>query len=174
MASVDQFKNLLYLTPDQFKHPENMDISVLTGLDRLILKVGSKPVIISDYRPGDTGQHGLGTAIDTVWPGIDPLGVWSLAKDSQFFSGLGVYVNDKNAVSFHFDTRIDRSRLNPALWGDFITYPFDPQKGEHVRKDDYVGADLVIDFVKKNVGGIARGAILLTIAIYLYWESRKT
>ena len=143
-----------------FRYPEKMNVQIINALDQFVGQVGSKPQILSDYRPNDPRQHGIGNAVDTVWNGVDPLGVWNKALASQLFSGLGIYINEKNIVSFHFDVRPDRHPSNPAIWGDKIAYVYDPILKDHVRRDEYTTASTIIDILKKN-SLIAIAAILL-------------
>jgi len=124
------------------------------------------PVILDDYRPGDPRQHGQGTAIDTTWPGADPVGLYNLAVGSRLFNGIGIYLNEKEQVSFHFDTRADRTPDNPALWGDFITYPYNPDTKTHVRRDEYTSAQMVIDVLKKKTTIAIVAVAALAFALY--------
>lgn len=150
MIAREQWKSLLHLTPDYFRYPDQMVFDVVYGLDLAISSVGAKPINLSDYRPGDPRQHGLGRAVDVCWPDSDPLSVWQKLLALKVFSGLGIYLNDQGVVSFHVDTRLDRIPDNPALWGDFITYPYNPDTKTHVRADQYTTADAVIEVLKKK------------------------
>jgi len=157
-----------------FKYPDHLDFSVVWALDSFIrdyLK-GAPVVILSDYRPGDPKQHGLGRAVDFTVPGMDSLSVWTSLRAARLFSGLGIYLNDLGAVSFHVDTRLDVSVNTPDTWGDFITHPFDPDLGEHVRKDQYTTAELVIATVKKNALSVLLGIALTGSALW-FWIKRK-
>ena len=164
------WKLLLYLRPGDFLCPDQMQSSIVIALDRFIGQVGSRPVIVSDYRPGDTGQHGRGFAVDTTWPGHEPLDIWSRAVSSRLFSGLGIYVNEVGAVSFHFDTRLDRNVSSPALWGAVITHPLDPDSGQHLQLNEYTTADVILDIIKK------KGVVLiisLGVFLLLYYLTRR-
>lgn len=103
--------------PGDFKHPEKLDFHVVQGVDRLTSILGVKASILDDYRVGDTGQHGRGRAIDLTYPTIDSMTVLDTIRRMTWFSGFGMYVNELGAVSFHVDTRTDRSPDNPATWG---------------------------------------------------------
>lgn len=154
--NTSEWNTLLYLSPGDFKYPDQMQYSVVKNLDEFIGIVGSRPQILSDYRPGAVGpsggasQHKYGLAIDTTWPGHDPFDIWDKAQSFGKFTGLGIYVNEINAVSFHMDNRTDRSTIDPAIWGATITHPYDPAKGEHVQMNQYTTADAIIDILKKK------------------------
>jgi hypothetical protein len=167
MVTKQQWDSLVVVKKTDFRYPESMAWPIVQNIDRLAQRLESKPMIISDYRPNDLKQHGIGTAVDTVWPGLDPLTVWNEARAMKLFTGLGVYLNQLNAVSFHFDNRLDRTVNNPALWGDFISTVYDPDLGQHVRKDEYTGVDVVIDMIKKKLPGTALGLILFALGIWI-------
>lgn len=156
-----QFQNCLYLTSKMFRYPDKMSNQIINTLDQFIGQVGSLPTILSDYRPGDPRQHGSGKAVDVVWPEIDPLIIWQKARAAQLFSGLGIYLNEQNAVSFHFDVRSDRHPSSPALWGDTIKIVYDATLKEHLRVDEYTSADTIVDIIKKK--SVTAGVILLLL-----------
>ena len=168
MASVtpQQWQSLIYLKPSEFKHPDGLQYSILSALDRFISIIGSRPIILSDYRPGDPRYHGQGLAIDTTWPGRDPLEIWNAAIDSGLFTGLGIYINELNIASFHFDTR-PRDDGTPAQWGGVITHPLDASTGYHVRQTYYVTAMEVIEIIKKKGTVLLIGFCVLGLLIYL-------
>jgi len=175
MISPNQWNSLLYLKASHFKNPDKLAWTIVRNLDLFIQRVGSRPVILSDWRPYDAArggkqQHFEGTSIDTTWPGQDPLRIWQEMLASKLFSGLGVYLNNVDAVSFHTDTRTDRTVDDPALWGDFITYPFDPARGKIVRRDQYVGAGLVLEAIKKK-GTLP--VLMAAALLFLILKSRK-
>jgi len=174
MITDVQWQSLLYLNPSNFSITgrANLQWSVVRNLDLFIQRIGSRPVVLSDVRPYEAGrgrkqQHAEGTAIDTTWPGQDPLRIWQEMRGSKLFNGIGVYLNDLGAVSFHTDTRSDRTVEDPALWGDFITYPYDPVRQKNVRLDNYVGADLVLEAIKKKGASalLMAGALLFLILL---------
>lgn len=107
--------------PDDFKHPEKLDHGVVLGLDNLARKLGVKAIILSDYRVVSDiskSQHGLGRAIDFTYPGLDSVLVLNSIPGLNCFSGYGMYVNEQTfGVSFHVDTRVDRTPESPATWG---------------------------------------------------------
>jgi hypothetical protein len=128
---------------------------IVSRLDQFAGQVGIRPFILSDYRPGDLKQHGVGRAIDTYWP-ISPLGIWQDARRSFLFSGIGIYLNEKGNVSFHFDDRGDRFPEDPALWGAHVL------KGEN----SYTGSAVILDAIKKK--GWVGGLLLAGLVWYLY------
>jgi len=168
MISREQWNTFLALTPSDFDYPDQMRFDTVSALDRFIGIVGAKPAMLSDYRPGDPRQHGKGAAVDVTWPDLDPLEIWNLALESHLFNGLGIYLNDRDVVSFHFDTRSDRTPDNPALWGDFITYPYDETANGHVRRDEYTTAQAVVSLLKKKEGIPVLVVAALAFGLYLW------
>lgn len=168
MITDDQWKSLVYLQPSDFKNPDGLDFSIVQALDNFIHTVGSRPIFLSDWRPYDpenpNSRHYYGDAIDTTWPGRDPLQIRQQAIDSRLFSGVGIYYNDAGVASFHFDTRPNRTKEDPALWGGLITHPYSPQVGDHVRKTDYTTAQAVVDVIKKNG---ASAVLILFVSGYM-------
>lgn len=152
-----------FLSRDMFEYPDQVHFSILTALDTFIDRYlnGQSIHILSDYRPGDPRQHGVGRAIDFEVAGAIPTTVWSLLQGSKLFSGLGLYLNDRGAVSFHVDTRTTRTVDNPALWGDYIEHT------DAGRVDSYTTVDAVLDMLKKNAGP---GLLILLVGGYILWE----
>ena len=167
MITQGEWQSLLHLQPSHFRYPNNMEIDVVRGLDILIGAIGVRPIILSDYRPGDKKQHGKGRAIDTTWPGAEPMAVWDKAHKSRLFSGLGIYTNEGGYVSFHFDTRTERTVDRPATWGGQITHPFDPEVNGHIKRTEYTTVDAVIDQIKKKGTTVIAVLASLSFAIYL-------
>lgn len=166
MITKEQWKSLIYLSPQDFKYPDKLNWQVVKNLDMFIGQVGSKPIILDDYRDDD-GQHGFGNAVDTTFVGADPLFINQKALDSKLWSGVGLYFNDLGAASHHFDVRPDRIPSNPAKWGGIITHPFDSSKGQPVKKIEYMSIDYVIDSIKK------KELVLITFLIvsaFLIWK----
>lgn len=171
MISRQQWSAFLNLTPSDFVYPDQLRFDIVSALDRFIGMVGAKPVMLSDYRPGDPRQHGKGTAVDATWPDREPLEIWNLALGSRLFNGLGIYLNEREVVSFHFDTRVGRTPDSPALWGALITYPYDADSQRHLRRDEYTTAQAVIDVLKKKQGTFVLAAAVLAFALYLWSRS---
>ncbi len=161
MLTASQWNEMLYLKPSDFKHSDGLQYSIVKNLDRFIGLVGSMPVILSDYRENDPKTHGKGIAIDTTWAGINPIEILKLAESSQKFGGIGVYINEADAVSFHFDTRPFKINGEPARWGGIITHPYDNDTGDHIRRTEYVGMSLVTDLIKKKEVGVIISLLLL-------------
>lgn len=106
--------------PGDFKHPEKLDFEVVQGVDRLTSILGVKLIILDDYRTFSKikdSQHLLGRAIDFTCPEVAPMTVLDTIQNMKWFSGYGMYVNEAGIVSFHVDSRTDRSPDNPATWG---------------------------------------------------------
>lgn len=55
---LDHFK------PSEFDHPDEMNENLLRSLDRVRHRAHVPMVISSDFRPGDSGAHGQGLAVD--------------------------------------------------------------------------------------------------------------
>ena len=114
---------LSWYKPGDFKHPEKLDFGVVSGLDRLATALGVKAVILSDYRigalapSGEPSLHSLGRALDFTYPSVEPMKVLDTIRNMNHFSGYGMYVNERGVVSFHVDTRTDRTPESPATWG---------------------------------------------------------
>lgn len=173
MLSVGEWNSLIYLRPSDFKRPDGLQFSIVQALDLFIGQIRSRPIILSDYRPGDPLTHGVGLAVDTTWPGVDSVRVYNKAINFPAFHGVGVYINELGAVSFHFDTRPETIRATePDRWGGVITHPLNTVTGEYVRRTEYVGASTVLDMIKKKSIGMIISLALFGFGIYLY-ISRK-
>jgi len=150
-----------------FRYPDKLEWSVVKALDDFSVRLGRRPVILSDARPFDpanpNSQHGNGRAIDVAWPGADSLDVLGQLKSAQLFSGFGLYTNPNNAQSFHLDTRVNRTVTNPALWGNEIEYV----NGKRV--DHYTTLERVVELVKKNSLTVFS---LLAVTLGLWWITR--
>lgn len=166
MIQASDWAALLYLRPEDFKYPDKLEFEAVNKLDRFVGMVGSRPIVLSDWRPYDPSnpesRHFVGDAIDTTWPKADPLDVLALAKSSGLWQdgGLGMYINELGVVSFHMDTRGERAR-----WGGVVTHPY--VEGELVKKIEYTGLDAVVDLVKKNIPATFATVILLTAFVYV-------
>lgn len=170
---------LLHLRPGDFKNPAAMHVSIVRGLDRFITMVGSKPTIISDYRPGDPRQHGQGRAVDVVFHGLDPAYVISVAQASKLFKGIGLYQNEVGGVSYHFDTRVDSiaDPNRPNMWGAFIRTVIDPATNQAKRVYEYLnspaGLHTVLESIKKKVLPAAFGALILFGLLIFFRPKRR-
>lgn len=165
MLTVNQWASLLHLLPTDFEHPEKMEWSIVKALDDFIGILRSKPSIISDYREPQRGekesQHHHGRAVDCVWPSLDPLQVGDTARSARLFNGLGIYKNEQDAVSFHFDTREERDVHDPALWSGDITHPYDAELGTHIKVITYYAWSVVVEYLKKKV--LATSVIVVSV-----------
>lgn len=164
-----QWNSLLHLKPSDFKKPDGLHLSIVTALDQFIGHIGSRPIILSDHRPGDTRTHGEGRAIDTAWPGVDSELLYAEALKFPLFKGIGIYINEQGATSFHFDTRTATQRdYGPDRWGGVISHPLDSRTGENVRQTAYVAAETVLSMVKKNAVSLIIFLALSGLLIYHY------
>lgn len=167
--TTQQWRSLLHLKPSEFKNPDGLHFSVVHALDQFIGHIGSRPTILSDFRKDDPRTHGQGRAIDTFWPGVDSVRIHSQALKFPPFKGVGIYVNETGQVSFHFDTRESTRRdEGPDRWGGVISHPVDSQTGQHVRQTEYVGANIVLDIIKKKEVVLIMGLAFLGFVLYRY------
>lgn len=167
MIAPEQWRSLINLKKTDFHNPDYMDWSIVSALDRFIGSVGTRPVIISDYRapdPNVTSRHVTGKAIDTYWPGADGLTIYQAARAFPDFAGVGLYVNEVGAVSIHVDTT-----ANANSWGGIISHPLDEMTGQHVKRIDYTTVQAVIDWIKKKAPEAATGLSILIVAGVLLW-----
>ena len=154
-------------SPDDFKHPEKLEDSVVRGLDLLAARLPIRPIPIDDYRfysVNVKSQHALGRAIDFVVPGVDSLDVLAAIRDVRAFSGYGMYTNENNVQSFHVDTRVDRDTDDPATWGAWR------DRTAGVTAWQYVGLSQIVYMVKKNVSTIWP---ILLIGLALWFLSKR-
>lgn len=173
MISPQQWDSLRFLSQADFNYPEKMVWDTVSNLDTAASMVGTRPLILSDFRPDErlTSQHRHGRAIDTTWPGQNPLRVWNVLRGAEMFSGLGVYVNEQGVASFHTDTRPERSAADPALWGGNITHKSEYDGGPIVRATAYVAAADILDIIKKKAP--AALTILAVGFLLWWWTSRR-
>lgn len=176
MLTVSEWESMLHLFPTDFEHPEHMQFAIVKALDDFIGIIKSKPTILSDYREPkpyeDESQHHYGLAVDLTWPHLDPVEVWNTARAARLFTGLGIYKNEQDAVSFHFDRRRDRTVDDPALWSGDIIHPYDPDLGAHIKVITYHGVPFVLDYLKKKRRAISVLAVTLvsSFVIYRLWS----
>lgn len=169
MISSSQWSSLLHYRRSDFSNPDNLDFSVVQGADRLTSILGVKGRVLSDWRPfspsNPNSQHALGKAIDLEFPGLEPLDTLAKIESSKLFSGFGMYINEVGAVSYHVDTRTNRTVDAPATWGGIITRPMDDTTGQHVKRIAYVALSKVADMVKKKSGPV----LAVFLLIWLGW-----
>lgn len=176
MIKSFQWSLLRYYRPGDFRHPDNLDFSVVNALDILTANLGVKAQILSDWRqfsperPGS--QHPLGRAIDVTWPGLDTLKTLQAIKSSRLFTGFGLYRNEKGAHSFHLDTRTDRDPMAPATWGALIYRQPDPETGLPVRATEYTSLDHIVRFISTSAKTGLRIS-MLGLAVLILWKLMK-
>lgn len=145
--------HLLNYESTDFNYPEKLNPELLRALDRFTETIGRKGTILSDWRDYDpvnpNSKHFTGDAIDVTFPGTDSVAILHAAQESGLFDGIGIYLNEVGAVSFHFD-----KRKHPARWGAFITPAVDPDTGESFRKYEYTTLDRVLDRVTLGLTSI--------------------
>lgn len=166
MIQSEQWQSLLHLQPSDFSYPDKLDWSMVSALDQFISLVGSRPQILDDWRSSDPqnpkSQHLVGKAVDTTWPGKDSIAVLNLALESRLWTGVGMYVNEMSAVSFHFDTRDGL-----ATWGGVITHPYDSSQGKPVKRIEYTALATVVNIVKKNILPLTTVLILCGLGLWI-------
>lgn len=175
MASESTWQSLRYLNRELFTHPEMLRDSILVALDAFLAARAGAPAwlrfqILSDGRPNErrSSQHYQGRAVDLVWPQLAPLTVWNELQGAQLFSGLGVYLNELGAVSFHVDTRPERTVSNPALWGALIA------PGTNGARDySYTDSLTVVNEILKKKSALLLPALALGgLALWLVLRRR--
>lgn len=134
----------------EFSAPDLLQNSIIDSLDLFTSQTGLKAQILDDYRaytPGNPdSRHAHGDALDLFFPGKDPLGVLAAAENSGLFDGIGIYLNERGAVSFHFDKRGYKAR-----WGSLIT-PEISGSGQVIRKNNYTTLEAVVAKVGELTG----------------------
>lgn len=149
MITPLEWAKLSFLKRADFQSPDQLQLSIVKALDTFIGQLKVKPDILSDYRPwtasNPNSQHSRGLAIDTAFGALNPLDVLAAAESSKLFDGIGIYRNEKGAVSFHFDKRGTQAR-----WGGVITHPVDADTGKVSKQIDYVSLKAVVDLIKKK------------------------
>jgi len=162
---VDWSKIELY-GPSDFHYPDKLDHSVVYALDRLGLALNRKAVILDDFRfvsKNRTSQHLVGRAIDFTYPDLDSMKVLNTIHYVGLFTGYGMYVNAAGVVSFHGDTRTDRSPSDPATWG--------AQKGVGETEWVYTTLRSIVDFV--GPAALPLGWIVAML-VGIYFLARKS
>ena len=111
MTNLD-WCDIKHFKPSEFDHPNKMNPYLIRRLDQFREMIGKPIIIHSDYRPGDSGQHGLGNAVDIHVKGMNVVDQYLLAEKTGLFNGIGVYPNWNNP-GLHLDVR----KGSPARWG---------------------------------------------------------
>jgi len=172
MITESQWASCKRLRKEQFQYPDKMQWSIVQALDTFADSINKTPQILSDYRTptanvatGGSGssQHMQGVAADHYWQGVEPVWLWDKLIQSRLFSGIGIYRNDKGAVSFHTDVRPTRSPENPATWGQLI---------HGSTREPYVAAASILSLLKKPTSI----AIILLVAVigYALWKANQS
>lgn len=174
--SID-WKNLKNYSRSDFAYPDKLQDSIVSALDLFTSQTGLKAVILDDYRPYDpsnpNSRHGFGDALDLFFAGKDPLAVLAAAENSGRFDGIGIYLNEKGAASFHFDKRGSKAR-----WGSFVTSERS-STGEEIRKNNYTTLEAVVAKIGELTGRALETVkknpvpILLTLAAIVLLMSSK-
>lgn len=156
------WSDIVLFTPDDFRFPDKLEHDIVNALDAFCLMIGTKAVVISDWRfyneANPNSQHPLGKAVDVVFPGrTDSAYIYNQALESGLFGGVGIYTNERNAQSFHLDTR---SEL--ATWGGIYS-----QVGAE-RAVRYTTADAVLALITEkktlSLSLLAMAVLLILLA----------
>lgn len=149
---------MIQFNPQDFQFYDRLEPGLLESLTNFANDLGVKPTILSDWRPFDqdnpNSRHNVGDAVDLVVPGRDPLEVWAVAERHFPAGGVGVYLNERGAVSFHVDTR-----GNKARWGALITPAVDPDTGQAFRRYEYVAATPVLARIEEGLTSLAEAVV---------------
>lgn len=174
MITPVQWASLRFLVRSDFQFPDQLAWDTVNHLDTAASIVGTKPIVLSDFRPDErlTSQHRHGRAIDTTWPGQNPIHVWNVLRGVDLFSGLGVYVNENGVASFHTDTRPERSPSDPAMWGGNISQQAEYNGAPATRHIEYVTAAAVLDILKKNIPVALTAVVAVTLLLW-WWSNRR-
>lgn len=160
--SENQWQSLKHVSKGDFRYPDKLVWGAVLAFDNLVDLIGKKPVVLSDWREYDpknpNSRHNVGDAIDAAWPNVDSIKLLKQVEDSGLFDGIGIYQNERGAVSFHFDTRGTHAR-----WGGIITHPVDPNTNRTGKQIEYVAMATVVDLIKKKGGLI----VLILIGLWL-------
>lgn len=166
MSSVD-WSQVRWYRPSDFRYPDKLDPLVIYKLDRMSSILGEKATILDDFRYQSTNpnsQHLLGRAIDFTYIEQPVENVLDSMRAAEF-TGIGLYVNAAGVVSYHGDTRTDRSPENPATWG-----------GQKFTDDQavwsYTGLQSILDEIKAGALPLIWSLILLLGAWWLARHSR--
>ena len=110
-----KWENVKYFKPHEFKRPSKLDPLLIYSIDKLRELAGRPIIINSDYREGDTGQHGQGKAIDLVIKDMHVIDQFLLAEKSRLFAGIGIYPF-WNRAGLHVDIRDLKPNQAAARW----------------------------------------------------------
>ncbi len=160
------WSTIQFYQPSDFDHPEKLDDSVVRGLDRLAFVYGEKATVLSDWRLTSQfsgSMHPLGRAIDFIYPDLNSIHVLNTLRNIAYFGGYGMYRNAAGIVSFHVDTRTDRSPESPATWG--------ARKEAGQTEWVYDSLRSIIDLVRPHALPLAWIAVML---VAIYFLARKS
>lgn len=170
-----QWSNVRNYSRVDFAYPDKLDNSIVAALDRFTATTGFKAKILDDFRAYTAGnpnsRHAWGDAVDVYFPGADSLAVLAAAESSGLFDGLGIYLNERGAVSFHFDKRGSRAR-----WGAFVG-PAQSETGD--RSNTYTTLQAVVDRVQRLTGQVVETVkknptiAALVVVLGLLWLAKR-
>lgn len=147
-----QWQSIKNYSRVDFAYPDNLDHSIIAALDQFTAQTGLHAKILDDYRSytasNPNSRHAFGDAVDVYFPGQDSLRVLAAAENSGLFDGIGVYLNERNAVSFHFDKRGSKAR-----WGAFVE-PVESTAGIVERRNEYTTLDAVVQKIQNLTGQV--------------------
>lgn len=171
MISPSQWLQLRHFTPANVPDSDKIQFSILQALDEFTGIIGARPVFLDVWRPVVSGSpvwHNQGIAVDVAYPDKDPLGVLQAAESSGLFDGIGIYRNERGAISFHFDKRGYKAR-----WGAEITHAVDPDTGKTVQQNAYTTLERIVDLIgKKKVLLTGGGVVVILVVLVLLLKKR--
>lgn len=116
MTEHEQVQRWPQVRLDQFHDIDHMNVQLMDALNTLsalaMTQHNWRHRINSDYRAGDSGQHGKGNAVDIVFylthPGdVDVWEQFDFAESSRLFMRIGVYPY-WNSPGLHLDMKSER------------------------------------------------------------------
>jgi len=120
---ASDFARLRYFKPENVPAWDKVSFDVVWNLERLVDRVGIRPVIISSWRSPSkneavgghqNSQHLVGKALDIWWGGnIDLVKVYNLALAQGSFGGIGLYYPE---MTMHLDTGPKNQLGLTRLW----------------------------------------------------------
>lgn len=118
----EDWDNIDHFSPDEFKHPDWLDKSLIFTLDRLRAFVGRRIRIHCDFEfRKKFSWHNHGMAVDLSIEGMHPYDQYEAAGRFDEFNGIGFYLWWRRP-GIHVDTRPNDKLQHDSRW-------FSPEKG---------------------------------------------
>jgi hypothetical protein len=114
-VSNDVFNKLKNFSKSEFgPNADKLSEKLLLAIDEFRDIADTPLIVTSAYRVNDSGYHGEGLALDIVAPKWNqtPYELYTLAKNSRLFNGIGIYsgwnYNGTPVTGLHVDVREGR------------------------------------------------------------------